>query len=66
MWGVESWFVQVTLVPALTVSVCGAKVKFWMATVWLLAGAAAADDEAAGMAAAPVDAGIGVDFGALP
>ena len=55
MCGVESLLVQVTLVPALTVSVWGANVKFWMATVLPVAGvtAAAADDIAdLGMAAA--------------
>jgi hypothetical protein len=31
--GAESWFVQVTVAPALTVNVDGAKAKFWMLTV---------------------------------
>ena len=38
---VESLFVHVTLVPALTVSVCGVKAKFWIATVVPVPGAAA-------------------------
>jgi hypothetical protein len=31
-WGVSSLLVQVTVVPAFTVKVCGVKVKLWIAT----------------------------------
>ena len=31
-WGISSLFVQVTVVPALTVSVCGVKLKLSMET----------------------------------
>src|ERR1700687_281337 len=31
-WGMSSLLVQVTVVPAFTVKVCGVKVKLWIAT----------------------------------
>ncbi len=34
LWGAGSWFVQVTVVPGLTVNVAGPNAKFWIVTVF--------------------------------